>query len=110
MRYVPAPLFERMGVCMVLRVVRAGYVPRGVGVVELHVMPTRPPLRALAMLEQSRLGWLHGIAFSSHLEGRRVSERMATCEDYLMRFGLSATIERVNDTEALHAGASLEAV
>jgi RNA 3'-terminal phosphate cyclase (ATP) len=108
MQYVLAPLLDRMGVRMALRVVRAGYVPRGAGLVELHVTPTRRPLRALAMMEQGRLDRMHGIAFASHLEGRRVSERMArTCEEYLVRSGLSATIERVNDTEALHAGASL---
>jgi RNA 3'-terminal phosphate cyclase (ATP) len=108
MQYVLAPLLDRMGVRMALRVVRAGYVPRGAGVIELHVTPTRHPLRALTMTEQGRLGSVSGIAFASHLEGRRVSERMArTCEEHLARSGISATIERVDDTEALHAGASL---
>ena len=110
MQYVLAPLLERMGVHMALRVVRAGYVPGGAGVIVLDVMPTRRPLRALTMMEQGRLGRVHGIAFASHLEGRRVSERMAhTCEEHLGRSGLSATIKRVDDTEALHAGASLAA-
>jgi RNA 3'-terminal phosphate cyclase (ATP) len=108
MRYVLAPLLERMGVRLELRVVRAGYVPRGAGVIELSVTPTQRPLRALNLAEQGRLGRVSGIAFSSHLEGRRVSERMAhTCEDHLRKAGLSATIELVNDVAALHAGASL---
>jgi RNA 3'-terminal phosphate cyclase (ATP) len=108
MQHVLAPLLERMGVRMALRVVRAGYVPRGAGVIALHVTPAQRPLRALTMVEQGRLGRVQGIAFASHLEGRRVSERMArTCEEHLARSGVSATIERVNDTEALHAGASL---
>mgnify|MGYP003288414321 CR=1 FL=1 len=108
MQHVLAPLLDRMGVHMALRVVRAGYVPRGAGIIELHVTPTQRPLHALTIMQQGRLGRVHGIAFASHLEGRRVSERMArTCEEDLERSGLSATIERVNDTEALHAGASL---
>jgi RNA 3'-terminal phosphate cyclase (ATP) len=108
MQYVLAPLLERMGVRMALRVVRAGYVPGGAGVITLHVTPAQRPLRALTIVEQGRLGRMHGIALASHLEGRRVSERMArTCEEHLARSGLAATIEQVNDTEALHAGASL---
>jgi RNA 3'-terminal phosphate cyclase (ATP) len=108
MQHVLAPLLDRMGVRMALRVVRAGYIPRGAGVIELHVTPTQRPLRALTMVEQGHLDRVRGIAFASHLEGRRVSERMAhTCEEHLAKSGRSATIERVNDTEALHAGASL---
>jgi RNA 3'-terminal phosphate cyclase (ATP) len=108
MQYVLAPLLERMGVRIALRVVRAGYVPRGAGVIELHVTPTQRPLRPLTLVEQGRLRRVDGIAFSSHLEGRRVSERMArTCEEHLVKGGFAATIDRVNDTAALHAGASL---
>jgi RNA 3'-terminal phosphate cyclase (ATP) len=107
MQYVLAPLLARMGVRMALRVVRAGYIPGGAGVIELHVTPTRRPLRPLTLMA-GRLRSVAGIAFASHLEGRRVSARMArTCEEHLGRSGISATIERVNDTEALHAGASL---
>jgi RNA 3'-terminal phosphate cyclase (ATP) len=108
MQYVLAPMLERMGVRMALRVVRAGYVPRGAGVIELCVTPTRRPLRPLSLVEQGHLARVSGIAFASHLEGRRVGERMArTCEEHLMKAGLSASIERVDDTTALHAGASL---
>src|SRR5262245_2569018 len=108
MQHVLAPLLARMGVRMALRVVRAGYVPRGAGVIELHVTPTRRPLCPLALRAQGCLRSVAGIAFASHLEGRGVSERMArTCEEHLGRSGISATVERVNDTEALHAGASL---
>jgi RNA 3'-terminal phosphate cyclase (ATP) len=108
MQYVMAPLLERMGVRMALRVVRAGYVPRGAGMLELHVTPTQRPLHALTLTEQGHLGRVSGIAFSSHLEERRVSERMArTCEEHLAKADLSASIQRVNDTTALHAGASL---
>jgi RNA 3'-terminal phosphate cyclase (ATP) len=108
MQYVLAPLLARMGVHMALRVVRAGYVPRGAGVIELHVRPTRHPLRALTLMPQDHLARVCGIAFASHLEERRVSERMArTCEEHLRRSDISATIQRLDDTEALHAGAGL---
>jgi RNA 3'-terminal phosphate cyclase (ATP) len=108
MQYVLAPLLERMGVHVALRVVRAGYVPKGAGVLELHVTPTLRPLSNLNLMEQGHLGRVSGIAFASHLEERRVSERMAhTCEAILAEAGLSATIERINDTAALHPGASL---
>ena len=108
MQHVLAPLLQRMGVDMALRVVRAGYVPRGAGVVELSVTPARRPLRPLSLVEPGDIGRVRGIAFSSHLEKRRVSERMAqVCEQRLAQAGLSATLARVDDTAALHAGASL---
>jgi RNA 3'-terminal phosphate cyclase (ATP) len=108
MQYVLAPLLERMGVRIALQVVRAGYVPRGAGVIELHVTPMQRPLRPLILTEQGVFSSANGIAFSSHLEGRRVSERMArTCEEHLMKHGLSVAITQVEDTAALHAGASL---
>jgi RNA 3'-terminal phosphate cyclase (ATP) len=108
LQHVLAPLLKRMGVTMELTVVRAGYVPQGGGVIELKVKPVNPPLTALTLLEQGRVQQVSGIAFSSHLAERRVSERMArVCEQCLAKAGLSCQIERVSDTTALHAGASL---
>jgi RNA 3'-terminal phosphate cyclase (ATP) len=108
MQYVLAPLLKRMGVTMELAVVRAGYVPQGAGVIELKVKPVKPPLHALTILEQGRVQHVSGIAFSSHLAEREVSERMArVCEQRLAEAGLSCRSERVSDTTALHAGASL---
>jgi RNA 3'-terminal phosphate cyclase (ATP) len=108
MQYVLAPLLKRMGVNMELTVVRAGYVPQGAGVIELKVKPARPLLHALTCMEQGRVQRVSGIAFSSHLAEREVSERMArVCEQRLAEAGLPCRIERVCDTAALHAGASL---
>jgi RNA 3'-terminal phosphate cyclase (ATP) len=108
MQHVLAPLLQRMGVDTALRVVRAGYVPGGAGVLELSVTPARRPLRPLSLVEPGDIGRVRGIAFSSHLEKRRVSERMAqVCEQHLAQAGLSASSARVDDTAALHAGASL---
>ncbi|MBI3060214.1 MAG: RNA 3'-phosphate cyclase [Deltaproteobacteria bacterium] len=108
MQNVLAPLLQRMGLSLRLAVVRAGYVPKGAGVIELSVRPIERPLHALTLTEQGSLREVSGIAFSSHLRERRVSERMArVCEGHLANAGLSSKIERLYDTAALHAGASL---
>ena len=108
MQNVLAPLLQRMGLSLRLAVVRAGYVPKGAGVIELSVRPIERPLHALTLTEQGFLREASGIAFSSHLRERRVSERMArVCEGHLANAGLSSKIERLYDTAALHAGASL---
>jgi RNA 3'-terminal phosphate cyclase (ATP) len=106
--HVLAPLLERMGVQVELEVVRAGYVPTGEGVIELRVVPAPGPLTALALSDQGSLRRVSGVAFSSHLEERRVSERMASvCQARLRERGLECEIERVYDTRASHPGACL---
>lgn len=108
MQYVLTPLLARMGADVELRVFRAGYVPRGGGVIELRVRPARRSLSPLLLTEQGVVRGVCGIAISSHLEERHVSERMAqVCEAQLAAAGLSCKIEPVLDTLALHAGASL---
>ena len=63
---------------------------------------------ALVRDEQGAVREVRGVAFSSHLEERQVSERMArVCEAELADAGLSCAIERVNDAAAIHPGASL---
>ncbi|MEW6301302.1 MAG: RNA 3'-terminal phosphate cyclase [Thermodesulfobacteriota bacterium] len=108
LQHVLAPLLERMGVAIQLSVVRAGYVPRGAGIIELAVKPATAALTPLTMLEQGQARHVTGIAFASHLAGRKVSERMArTCEQRLAAAALPCRIARVSDTTALHAGACL---
>ncbi len=107
-QHVLARLLRRMNATVELQVLRAGYVPKGVGKIRLSVKPVRQGLNPLDLAEQGFFSELRGIAFSSHLEQRRVSERMAhTCERRLAKAGLSAKIERIHDTAALYAGASL---
>jgi len=109
LQQVLLPLLARMGLRAELRLVRAGYVPRGAGVLELTVQPARS-LAALVLDEPGRAERATGIAFASHLAERRVSERMAlACEERLARAGLPAQIARVDDEQALHAGAGLAA-
>jgi RNA 3'-terminal phosphate cyclase (ATP) len=108
MQHVLAPLLGRMGARVELDVVRAGYVPKGAGVLELRVQPVPDSLAALQLTEQGVVSEVCGVAFSSHLAERRVSERMAAnCEARLAKAGLASRIERVLDREASHAGASL---
>jgi RNA 3'-terminal phosphate cyclase (ATP) len=108
MQHVLLPLLRRMGVAIELQIIRAGYVPRGAGTIDVRVRPVKHTLNALTLTEQGLVDEVSGIAFSSHLAERRVSERMArVCEQYLVHAGLAPTIQRLDDTSALHAGASL---
>jgi RNA 3'-terminal phosphate cyclase (ATP) len=108
MQHVLASLLARMGAKVDLEIVRAGYLPLGAGVIQLRVIPVRQTLSALVLTEQGQCHQVRGIAFSSQLEERRVSARMArTCEERLTEAGLSCRIEEVYDTAAAHAGASL---
>src|SRR5581483_820807 len=110
MQHVLAPLLRRMGMIMELRIIRAGYVPQGSGVIALTVHPARRGLQPVCMTAQGAVRRIAGVAFASHLQERQVSERMAsTCEARLAAAGLTAAIERVEDTAAAHAGASLAA-
>ena len=108
LQHVLGPILERMGAGVELDVVRAGYVPRGGGVVELRVRPVRRSLLALQLTDSGTVREVSGVAFSSHLAERRVSERMARiCEKHLTAAGLRCQIERKLDTLASHPGASL---
>jgi RNA 3'-terminal phosphate cyclase (ATP) len=108
MKHVLAPLLARMGASVELDVERPGYVPGGEGVIELRVRPARERLGPLDLGAQGKVRSVSGVALSSHLDERRVSERMAaTCEGRLAAAGLPCEIERVLDASARHAGASL---
>ena len=108
LQQVLAPLLRRMGVTVEVEVLRAGYVPRGAGVLELRVTPAERPLAAFQLLHQGSVPRVGGLAFASHLAGRRVSERMArACEERLASAGLPCHIMRLEDVGALHPGASL---
>ncbi len=110
LHHVLGALLARMGVKIEIDVVRAGYVPAGSGLIELRVIPAHKPLPPLALTEHGAVSQVRGVAFASHLEERRVSERMArTCEERLAARGLRCRIERVYDTRAETAGASLAA-
>ena len=108
MNHVLAPLLHAMGAECSLAVTRPGYVPGGGGIIEMDVVPGRQGLDALVVSAAGQVSDVHGIALSSHLAERRVSERMAsTCEEQIRGAGMACAIDRVDDVNAAHAGACL---
>jgi RNA 3'-terminal phosphate cyclase (ATP) len=108
LQHVLAPLLARMGASLALRLIRAGYVPEGRGEIEIEVRPVRDSLSPLVLTEAGAVCEARGIAYSSHLEERRVSERMAAaCAAALAAGGISCAIEPVYDRASTRPGASL---
>lgn len=108
LQHVMLPLLQRMGLEVELVMERPGYVPRGEGIVRLAVQPVRKLLRHLRIEEPGPVTRLWGIALSSHLEKRKVSERMAdAAQEVLERAGHRADIDVQNDRESLQPGAVL---
>lgn len=103
------PLLGRMGVRAEIRVVRPGYLPSGGGIIELRAEPAEETLRALTLPDQpGPVRRMSGIALSSHLKQRRVSERMAErCRQVLARHGYAVEFGTIYDETAPQAGAAL---
>jgi RNA 3'-terminal phosphate cyclase (ATP) len=102
------PLLRRMGFEATVAMSRPGYVPRGEGVLHLSSRPASGPLRALHMYERGPLCRIWGVALSSHLEQRRVSERMReSAQEVFTQYGHHADIEVRHDRDSLQAGAAL---
>ncbi len=108
MQHVLLPTLRRMGVQAELKILRPGYVPTGDGVIEVKVSPVEDRLTALQVVERGSIVRIEGIALSSHLRERRVSDRMAVeCERVLRTAGYSASIRTIYDATAPQAGAAL---
>jgi RNA 3'-terminal phosphate cyclase (ATP) len=108
MQHALLPLLRRMGLHADLRILRPGYVPTGGGSIELTVQPVEGTLRPLTMLERRGELRYWGLALSSHLQQRQVSQRMAqSCQEVLQRRGLHADIRLLHDDTAPQAGAAL---
>jgi RNA 3'-terminal phosphate cyclase (ATP) len=108
MHRVLGPLLCSMGADVSLEVARPGYVPGGGGIIEMHVVPRRQGLASLVLNAPNHVSNVQGIALSSHLTERHVSERMAcTCEEQIRAAGMACTIDRADDVTAVHAGACL---
>lgn len=102
------PILARMGVEARLKVVRPGYVPKGGGIIEVQVQPLRDGLKPLLLRQQGKIVRIEGLALSSHLRERRVSQRMAqSCRQALPAGGWEVEIEEVYDDSSLQAGAAL---
>ena len=97
-QHILLPVLRRMGIQAELTIVRPGYVPRGGGKIELHVEPLRGKLRPIRLAEQGRMTAVKGIALSSLLKDRKVSERMAaSCNNALASEGIKADIDLLYD-------------
>ena len=80
----------------------------GEGIVRLVVNRVREAVRHLRIEEPGTVTRLWGIALSSHLEKRHVSERMAeAAQEVLGRAGHKADIDVQYDRESLQPGAVL---
>ena len=108
MQYVFLPLLRRMGISARLDIIRPGYVPRGGGIIEVEVEPVTGKIEPIRLSSQGRVVGINGVALSSHLKERGVSERMAVkCNEVLKSSGYRAQIEVIYDTRALQRGAAL---
>ena len=108
MQYVLFPVLRSMGITAELNITRPGYVPRGGGIIEVRVEPVKGKIKPIRLPDQGRVIEIQGVALSSHLEERRVSERMVEkCNQVLHSQGYRANIEIVHDTSALQRGAAL---
>ena len=108
MQYVLLPALKEMGITARLSIIRPGYVPRGGGVIEVGVEPLTGKIKPVRLTSQGDVTGIKGIALSSHLRQRRVSQRMVEkCNEVLKSNGYRAQIEIVNDTLALQRGAAL---
>jgi RNA 3'-terminal phosphate cyclase (ATP) len=116
MKYVLLPLLKRMGMHIELEIIQPGYVPKGRGRILVKVRPLKERPKGLSWADQGKVVEVRGVALSSHLAKRRVSDRMAlSCRKALEAKGYDAAIEIVNDTKetpayrrpSIQAGASL---
>ncbi len=107
MRFVLLPLLKQMGIQAELKIVRPGYVPRGAGIIEIEVEPTKK-IKPLKLTEQGDILGIKGLALSSHLGEKRVSHRMAKeCGKVLSSYGYKAEIQEICDEGSLQEGAAL---
>ncbi len=108
MQHVLLPTLREMGVHAELTIIRPGYYPRGGGIVEAKIKPVATQLEPLRLMERGNIISIRGIALSSRLKRRRVSERMAEeCQRALKAKGYEAQIESVRDEASVQEGASL---
>ena len=110
LKHVVLPVLRTMGLGVEVEMGRPGYVPRGGGILRLTVNPAGRALTAISLEHSGPVNRIWGIALASHLEERRVSERMATtARGALAKAGYGAHFDVINDKAALQPGAALAA-
>jgi len=107
MKFVLLPLLKKMGIQAELEIIRPGYVPKGKGIIEIEVEPVEK-LKPFNLIEQGKVTSINGIALSSHLEEKKVSQRMAQeCRKILSSQGYKVEIKEIYDESSLQEGAAL---
>ena len=107
MKFVLLPLLKKMGIQAELEIIRPGYVPKGKGIIEIEVEPVEK-LKPFNLIEQGKITTINGIALSSHLEEKKVSQRMAQeCRKILSSQGYEVEITEIYDESSLQEGAAL---
>lgn len=105
---VLAPLVSRMGAQVEIDLVRAGYPPSGGGELFLRIKPSSEGLQPLQLIDPGVVEGVGGVAFSSHLQERQVSERMAAAANKALNHkGYKPRISCLEDKEALQPGAAI---
>jgi len=107
LKHVLLPLINRMGPRANLELIQPGYPPAGGGELSLQIVPN-PRLQPLQLLEPGNVEAVEGISFSSHLQERQVSARMAAAARKALGYkGYRPHLEEVNDASSLQPGAAL---
>jgi len=100
LKYVLSPILRVMGINLDLKIIQPGYVPKGNGQIEVNVIPLKARLKPLTLVDRGKINEIKGIALSSLLKERKVSERMAKeCQKKLKAKGYDPTIEVLYDTK-----------
>lgn len=100
LKYVLLPMIQKTGADIDIKILCPGYVPKGNGVLEIRVLPLKKMLSPIMLTDQGKILGISGYSLSSHLDKRRVSERMADeCRKYLEASGLKSEIRILNDNK-----------
>jgi len=99
-KHVFLPILRAMGADVRLEIVQPGYVPQGGGRIHLQVTPVEGCLQPLDLQARGEVTLVKGVALSSRLEDREVSDRMAeACRTILSQTGYQPDMDIIYDTE-----------
>jgi RNA 3'-terminal phosphate cyclase (ATP) len=108
LQFTLIPALEKMGYRVELEILRPGYVPRGGGRILVRTESVADCLLPLTLNHRFDPERVWGIALSSHLREREVSERMAArCQQELRKRRLSSEFRLLFDNTAAQPGAAL---
>jgi RNA 3'-terminal phosphate cyclase (ATP) len=115
-QHVLLPILHQMGITVDIIIKQPGFVPRGNGQIEVNIVPVKEHIKPLALTDRGRITGIRGIALSSLLMNRNVSDRMAReCCRRLQANGYVPIIDVLYDSNknpayqrtSVQAGASL---